>query len=256
MSLPVIPQRHELKYLISDEQAVALSRSLSPWCEPDSNSSRSTTGRYLVQSLYFDTPERGLYWASKAEHHNRLKVRVRAYEAGPVFFEVKRKSKRLIRKSRAMVDREGWAQRITGAMAADASPFEQDFRAQIDRHLLEPAVLVRYQREAWVGVFDDYARVTIDRQVEYQLHDRLSLDANPNGWMPLDDPKSTLNVRRGVVLELKSSVAMPGWMHRLIATLGLWRLSYSKYCLAIERAQGRKNPLPLAPTIPTWSHEV
>lgn len=251
-----IPLRHELKYLISDEAADALSRILPPFCERDAHSARGVDGRYLIQSLYFDTPRRDLYWASRMEHSQRLKVRVRTYEQGPVFFEVKRKARGLVRKSRAAVRREDWVRRITGPLPDDASPAEQDFRVQIDRHLLEPVVLVRYRREAWLGTFDDYARVTIDRQIECQPHDVLSLDINARGLCPLDDSRSMLGVRRGVVVELKSSLAMPVWMERLVARLELWRLSFSKYCLSMERAFGRRNPMPVPPTLPTYACEV
>lgn len=251
-----IPLRHELKYLISDEAADALSRALPPFCERDAHSARSADGQYLIQSLYFDTPRRDLYWASRMEHAHRLKVRVRTYEQGPVFLEVKRKARGLVRKSRAAVRREDWVGRITGPLPDDASPAEQDFRVQIDRHLLQPVVLVRYRREAWLGAFDDYARVTIDRHIESQPRDVLSLDPGTGGFWPIDDSRSMLGVRHGVVVELKSSLAMPAWMERLVARLELWRLSFSKYCVSLERAFGRGNSMPVPPTLPTYAYEV
>ena len=68
-----IPPRHELKYLVSDEDARRISRSLRPFCELDLHSQASPDAQYLVQSLYLDSPRHHLYWASKVEQVGRLK---------------------------------------------------------------------------------------------------------------------------------------------------------------------------------------
>lgn len=251
---PVIPARHELKYLVTVEQAAAISEHLAPYCALDRHSAASSRRQYVIQTLYLDTPRRQLYWASRAEQPGRLKVRVRTYgDGGPVFFELKRKSHGIIRKSRVRVARAGWAQRITGPLSDDAAFVERDFRTYVDRHHLEPAVLVRYRREAWVGLYDDYARVTLDREVRVQPLRTLSLEPDEAGWLPIDDSRSTRGVVRGVVLELKSGLEVPAWMRRLIERFGLQRTSYSKYCLGIEHCFGRRHPLALAPTVPGWS---
>jgi hypothetical protein len=251
-----IPRRHELKYLLSEDAADALSRALPPFCERDAHTAGATDHQYVVSTLYFDTPGRALYWASRMEHPHRLKVRVRAYETGPVYLEVKRKARGFIQKSRAAIPRDRWPERLAGSMPGDATPAERDFRAQIDRHLLEPVVLVRYRREAWLGAFDDYARVTIDRQVECHPQSALSLDADTPRLWPIDDSRSMLGIRRGVVVELKASMAVPLWMARLVSRLELWRQSFSKYCVSLERTTGRRNPMRVPPTLPTYSSEV
>jgi hypothetical protein len=183
-----------------------------------------------------------------------MKVRVRTYGLlnAPVFLEVKRKHRRLVRKSRVLVPREGWAER--GAqLPAHASAREQDFWAQVSRHLLEPMTLVRYRREAWVGVHDDYARVTFDREVQFQPWDSWTLDGDDSAWHSMDGADCTKQVPRAVVLELKCPTEAPVWMQRLVQSLELFRQSFSKYCTSIERGFGRRHPLGLAPSAPSYS---
>jgi hypothetical protein len=248
-----VPPRHEFKYLITEAQARAVRGALAPYCTLDRHSQTAPEHQYVIETLYLDTPRRGLYWASRAEQPGRMKVRVRTYgDRDLVFLEVKRKQGDVVRKSRARVPFAGWAGRLTGPLPDDASPLERDFRAQVDRHLLEPATLVHYRREAWVGEFDDYARVTFDREVRFQKARALSFTADASAWLPLDDVFATRQVPRAVVLELKCGLQAPRWMKRLTEQLGLFRLSYSKYCTSIERSEGRNDPLRLAPTTPTW----
>lgn len=248
-----VPPRREYKYLITEPQAAAVRGALAPFCSLDRHSLNAIDRQYLIETLYLDTPRRDLYWASRAEQPGRLKVRVRTYgDRSQAFFELKRKQGDIVRKSRARVPFEGWAERLNGVLREDASPLERDFRARVDRHLLGPATLVRYRREAWVGEFDDYARVTFDREVRFQPARALSFTADESAWLPLDDLYATSRVPRAIVLELKCGYAVPRWMQRLAERLELFRLSYSKYCTSIERSEGRNDPLHLAPTTPTW----
>jgi hypothetical protein len=238
-----IPPRYELKYLINEEKSEAVRSALLPFCELDSHSAHSPRNQYLIQSLYLDTPRHDLYWASRLENPRRYKARVRCYgPEGPVFFELKRKAgSSVIRKSRARIPREHWQRRLSGPFPEDASPMELDFRSQVDRHLLEPTTLVRYHREAWVGLFEDYSRVTFDRAVLFQPHDRISLDADETAWQSLDDAYSTQGVRGGVILELKATFDVPRWMVALVERFDLFRRSFSKYCLGIERGYGARS---------------
>lgn len=248
----LIPPRRELKYLLADEQARALARQLPPFCGLDAHSKGAPEGQYQVTSLYLDTPRHQLYWASRAEQPGRLKARIRAYEEGPVFFELKRKDHQVVRKTHAAAPRDGWAERLGAPLADDAEAGERDFRAVVERHLLAPTVLVRYRREAWVGLYDAYARVTIDRALQYQPCAALALEGDPGGWHSFDDRRAAFGVERAVVVELKCGLSVPLWMQRLIERLSLHRQSFSKYCLSIERAYGRHHPMGLSPTVPTW----
>jgi hypothetical protein len=250
---PDIPPRHEFKYLVSEDDAARIRAALRPFCELDRHSQAAADSQYLITSLYLDTPRHALYWASRMEQPGRMKVRARSYGApGPVFLEVKRKHRRLIRKSRASVPMARWEGR-GASPPQEVSRAEQDFWAQVSRHLLEPMTLVRYRREAWVGAFDDYARVTFDREVQFQPWTQWSLDGDDSAWYPMDDVDSARSVRRAVVVELKCPTAAPVWMERLASSLGLFRLSFSKYCTSIERGYGRRHPLGLRPTAPTYS---
>ena len=239
-----IPDRYELKYVIPDWQVDAIRRTIAPYCVLDPHSARSADHQYIIESLYLDTPARDLFLASKVRSPRRWKARIRRYveglcPTGMVFLEVKKKSCDLIKKPRARVPAEGWAERLTCPLHADASPAERLFRARLERHRLVPTLLVRYQREAWTSVVDSYARVTFDRRVTCQPWSHWDFDGNPSGWLPLDNRRMMRTVPHAVVLELKCTTAVPRWLSNLIRSAGLSRTSFSKYCNAVERIWGR-----------------
>jgi hypothetical protein len=99
-----------------------------------------------------------------------------------------------------------------------------------------PQVLVRYRREPFTSLVDDYARVTLDREIQVQPCSELSLDTADTAWLPIDDPIAMRygRSRSFVVLELKFATVPPPWMRRIVQSLELPRLSFSKYARAIE----------------------
>jgi hypothetical protein len=85
---------------------------------------------------------------------------------------------------------------------------------------------VSYQREAFVSPTAEAVRVTFDRHIaghRYYAGDGLALP----------DEKSAVP-ERGVVLELKYNGRAPRWMHDLVTTFGLQRLSFPKYVYAVD----------------------
>ncbi len=248
-----IPERYEFKFLITEQIADAIRRALAPFCSVDEHSAAAPRRQYLIQSLYLDTRDRGLYRASRDERSGRFKARVRCYgETGPVFFEIKRKTGDFIRKSRVPIPRSEWVDRISGRASAGADGVEGDFVALVRRHRLAPSALVAYHREAYVGRFEDYARVTFDRGVRAQRSSHLSVDAQESAWTAVDDAYSTHGVRCGVILELKASLDVPRWMTALCREFDLWRLSFSKYCVGVERSLGFRSRFYLPLRTPTW----
>ncbi|MGC4114741.1 MAG: polyphosphate polymerase domain-containing protein [Myxococcales bacterium] len=206
MSDPLlIPDRHELKFIIPEHQVDSVRAAIRPFCDLDHHCQTAPDHQYVIESLYLDTPRRDLYRVSRERRASRFKLRVRRYgtKSDRVFFEVKNKDRGMIRKLRAKVPVEGWADRLEGAYAQDAGAAEVDFRARTDRYLLRPTVLVRYEREAYVSLVDDYARVTFDRRVVCQPHETFDFEADPSSWRSIDHGLALKRVRAGVVLELE-----------------------------------------------------
>jgi SPX domain protein involved in polyphosphate accumulation len=243
-----IPDRYELKYVISEDLIPELREAIRPFCSLDAHSASSPTRRYLIESLYFDTFARDLYRVSRERRPDRFKVRIRRYGKtdgeSPVFLEVKCKTSGIIRKTRARLAADGWRERLEAPLPADASSAERNFRDRVQRYDLRPALLVRYDREAWVSAVDGYARVTFDREMCVQPCSTLSFASDPRAWIPVDHPLALRTaVPRSVVLELKCTLDVPRWMSNLTERFGLGKRGVSKYCSGVERAlSGRALP--------------
>lgn len=224
--------RREYKYLIDEALAARARRMLAGACEPDAH---APGGRYLCDTLYLDSLGLELYRATAQNARVRHKLRVRAYPespGAPVFLEVKRRVDDVIVKSRARLAADAWAALLEtgdlGLAAPDQRGDAERFLARYHARALVPQVLVRYAREPYSSVLDDYARVTFDREIAMQPCSALSLAADPR-WIPID-----AGAPSPVVLELKFAGRAPRWMVRLVRALELPRLSFSKYARAIE----------------------
>lgn len=236
-----IPPRYELKYLVAPEQLPALREELSTVCSLDRHSLEAEGHRYLVTTLYLDTPDLAFYRAGVDRSARRLKLRVRRYEGerSPVLLEVKRKDGEIVRKTRA-VGGADWAERMH--FPAGADPALHDFAAVLARTHAEPRLLVRYRREAWVSEIDEYGRVTFDSALEYQPWDRLSLDGEPGGFIPLDDSATLQFPSSALILELKFAERAPAWMMTLVRRFDLLRRGFSKYTAGVDQLWGRRRP--------------
>ena len=237
-------ERSEFKYLVPEELCGPIREYLLHFCDPDPFTRDAEDGRYEILSLYLDTPRFDFYQAVQDHAPGRFKLRIRTYgtpAAGPVFFEVKRRAKDTIRKTRVRVADPDWSALLAdgglpprrGGGVEDRDGLEQ-FLCLAGLHAAEPKFLVRYRREAYQSPWRDRVRVTFDRRLEasgaagYSFH----ADAPP---CALDDPISMGLPVSGVILELKFNGAAPAWMEQLVRSFGLVRRGFSKYCRAVER---------------------
>lgn len=250
MSNQEIPDRLELKYLIPEWAVPAVRDAIQPFCALDFHSAQSPSRMYVIESLYLDTPSRSLYRVSRNRRPDRFKVRIRRYgdDQSPVFLEVKNKTHGVIRKARTRLTQAEWRERLAARIPADASPAEREFRYRLERHDLRPALIVRYEREAWVSTINGYGRVTFDRQVCVQACPTLGFSVDPRAWLPIDTRQALQTVvPRAVVLELKCTLDVPRWMSNLTERFGLNRRGVSKYCNGVERLLvGRALPTSLS----------
>jgi hypothetical protein len=235
-----VPDRYELKYLISEHQVEEVRWAIEPFCVLDSYCAKMPGHEYGIRSLYLDTPQRDLFRISSERRAQRWKARVRRYDgADRVFLELKNKDHDLIKKQRARIPFEGWAERVHRQPGPEASLAEQMFCRRRETFGLVPTLMVYYMREAWLSTVDSYARVTFDRRIVAQAWSDWDFDVHAVNWVALDAPTSMLARPQGVVLELKSLTAVPEWLLSVVHRVGLIRGRYSKYCKGIERHFGR-----------------
>lgn len=237
-SLDVI-ERYEFKYLIPERLVPAIRAAALTTSRIDQYA--GDDGTYRIRSLYFDTSRFDLFWANDREQADRFKVRVRSYpgKASPVFLEVKRRVHDVIIKTRGMVAASEWQEVLRGGAAARARVLP-GARAAVDRflsvlyrHHLRPAMVVEYEREAYVSDIDAYARLTFDRKIVAQPRETVDAEAEPRLWRSIDNPVRTSTLEPVCVLELKFERRPPAWMAALVRRLELERRSFSKYCYGV-----------------------
>jgi SPX domain protein involved in polyphosphate accumulation len=189
-----------------------------------------------VRSLYLDTDDLRSYHEKLAGIYHREKFRVRGYnqERAVVFLEIKRKYSNIVVKDRALVqadelpsilDRYGgyW---LNGGKSKAEDDVTMRFLSLIPALQLRPVLLVAYEREAYVDLFDETARLTLDRNLRYLPGRSHDLFYSGRDWF---------SVKRPCILELKFNRTLPFFFKRVIKRLNLWAQAISKYCLCIER---------------------
>lgn len=240
-------RRHEFKYLVPVERLPELRAAVAPYCVPDEHTGHEGTRHYTISSLYYDTPGWWTYRAKKNRDQDRFKLRVRTYGAqaeGPIFMEVKRKIGDTMIKYRERIERQAWVELGPDATAAARvkSAWERPFHFWMVRLDACPALLVRYQREAFTSVIDHYARVTFDHTIMVQSAAGRDLRGDPRAWRNVDHPRAAQLLSSMVVLELKFPSSVPRWMVVLVRKLELFRVGFSKYCTGVEALHGPEAP--------------
>ena len=232
-------ERREYKYLIDRETAAGVRAAIRPFCALDAFAAKSPSRTYTVDTLYLDTPDLALFWANDHEQVDRVKMRIRGYAeapTAPVFFEVKRRINDVIAKSRGKVSRAQWARLLGDPSAPIPDTITGNDRGAVERFMslartlrIQPFTLVRYQREPYFSLIDDYARVTFDTQIRAHKIDRLTFEPDGRCWRALDDVVTQRSAHSLVVLELKFTTHVPLWMVNIARSFGLVRGGYSKY---------------------------
>ncbi|MBL9013955.1 MAG: polyphosphate polymerase domain-containing protein [Myxococcales bacterium] len=253
MTTPTSLQRREYKYLIDEDQVDAIKKYIDGICAIDPYAVH-TGGRYTIDTLYLDTPQLHTYRATLDQVADRYKLRIRTYPSmpgSPVFFEVKRRVNDTILKTRGHY-RGTWQDILLGATPEVLDSVDAKQRKGIDNFLcyyyrapMQPVAIVRYEREPYFSTIDDYARITFDRSVSYQRTHELSLEAPTDYWTYIDDAitqRGTRPASSAVLLELKFTSMVPGWMRNMVNTIGIQRLAYSKYGRAVDSLSFRPEP--------------
>lgn len=250
-------RRHEAKYVIHPSMLGPIRDYVKSFCAPDPHG-RSDPPVYTIITLQLDGPGLPLHHAKQNEQVNRFKLRVRTYDQAdsPVFMEVKQKLGDIIVKSRAKVARDQWGPHLLQNTKVDLTfGSDKEYVAfltfvRLARELqARPVVRIRYERESYFGVNDEYARVSLDRHLEYQAADDWSV-AGPGGrWIAVDSSlaQNKFNPWSGVILELKTLSEAPRWMVEMTREFDLERDGNCKYSGAVW-SESLFRGVPAAPT--------
>ena len=220
-----LPARHELKYFINPAEIEVLRARLRPVLTMDKH---CVGGRpYVIRSLYFDDIDDTAYYDKVAGVMARDKYRIRIYRHSDkeIFLERKRKLGDLIQKSSVQITRRLCDQIISGdprGLQTSKNPLLQDMYVQMRTRLLRPAVIVDYEREAYLHPAED-VRITFDLNLRSGLHSTDLFNANIPTICPHDE-----NVQ---ILEVKFNNYLPTYIQALLSGIQADRSAVSKYVL-------------------------
>src|SRR5262245_43525949 len=230
-------QRFELKYLITEETALLVRDFVRGYLDFDEYSVGKPNYSYPVHSLYVDSDDLKLYWATINGDKNRYKLRLRYYSThpdSPVFFEIKRRMNNCILKQRGGVRQEFVPLLLQGHLPqqehlVSKAPNQlvalQRFCDLAHQIRAKPRVHIFYMREAYVSD-DDQVRVTLDRKVYG--------DANLGYAIKTDLFNPCLSFNNEVILELKFTNRFPDWFRELVRVFGVMQCGAAKYVESIQ----------------------
>ncbi len=239
--------RYELKYIIPKSMVAKIEEYIEIYCQKDNHSIKAPDGYYTVNTLYLDSPNFLLLDHKRSDMSKRFTLRIRGYADGenpPYFFEVKKKSGMIIDKIRACVDVKDLYEvfkRPDGALglnAEDKKNLKYFIRKAEELHA-RPKIFTQYRRLAFFSVFDEYVRITFDRDLKFCKSKKF--DVVPAHYDVANyDYKTFLKgmPADSVVLEIKTLTSVPRWVIELIQYFGLERGSFSKFESSIIEASG------------------
>ena len=155
--------RHETKVAINAADALAIRQRLRAIASPDAH---AHDGRYLIRSLYFDTPSDRALREKLDSVNKREKFRIRMYNNDISFIRLEKKSKLngLGTKHKALLSAKEVARIIEGDtawMLNSGRPLVQELYSKILAQGLTPKTIVQYVREPFVYAPGN-VRVTLD----------------------------------------------------------------------------------------------
>lgn len=237
---PKTDLRHEIKFLINRTQHLALLAALEQQLQPDINADGD--GRYLVTSLYYDTPDYKAYWDKVDGFSFRRKIRVRVYGDQPVtpesevFVEIKarngpRMGKRRLRLPYADAINLAAVDPAAAHLSSTEQATAQELHYLFSALQLQPACVVSYQRAAYGGHVDHPdLRVTFDTAVRGRIENLSLLRADAGTMTTVVDPS-------WAILEVKVNQTIPFWFGELLSRHGCTPRRISKYCATLERCR-------------------
>ena len=224
-------KRIEKKYLLTGAQYEALLLKISPHITPDAY------GRSTVLSLYLDTPDHRIIRNSIEADNYKEKLRLRSYGTASaetrVFLELKKKFDGVVYKRREVMT----LRQAEAYIKYGIKPCESQIMNEIDWAMRfydrpRPAMMISCEREAWFDEEHPNLRLTFDRGIRFR-ESNLSLSLGPSGNALLPDDC--------ILLEIKTSGAMPLWLADALDEEHILPDSFSKYGTAYAKALEKKN---------------
>ena len=204
--------RHEWKHMIDLSDRIAIRQRLRAVARPDGH---ARDGRYLIRSLYFDSPGDTALREKLDGVNRREKFRLRCYNGDPSLIHLEKKSKRNGLGSKELT--EVSAAEVRALLEGDLDWMARSGRTlvwelyqKMHTQLLRPRTIVDYTREPFVYAPGN-VRVTIDTDIRTGLSRTDFLDPDcPT--VPAGDAPAILEVKWDEYLPeiIRAAVQLPG----------------------------------------------
>ncbi len=212
-------QRTEKKYVLRQEQFCNLQIGINKRMKQDEY------GHHTICNIYFDTDCFDLIRTSLEKPLYKEKLRIRSYgiptENGKVFLELKKKYDGVVYKRRQECS---WKDAKRYLILNEQLRQSTQILNEIDwfKHYYQPTpkAFLSYERDAWYGTLDQDLRVTFDRNI---LGRGSELDFQYGIWGSEILPKNK------ILMEIKTSQAIPLWLCILLEENEIYPTSFSKY---------------------------
>lgn len=227
------PFAYEMKFLVPAARA----EEIRDWARrrlfPDPNAEGGDGDTYRITSLYFDTPEFGVFHRDGS--HGRAKYRIRRYDSAvTVFLERKLRADGIVTKRRMLIP----IHELKRLEESDTEWRGNWFRRRVQAREMSASCQISYVRTALVGqTGDGLIRLTLDDGL---CASRVS-GAN---FRSLGGSTPLLNGQS--ILEMKFRMAMPALFKEIVKEYKLTSRPVSKYRLAIPALGLAHDPVQVA----------
>ncbi len=227
-----MPSRQEIKYLINYKDYFLIKKFLYNFFKRDSN---SLDKPYNVKSLYFDNFQINSFYEKISGEYFRFKLRARYYNQNfnSINIELKKKENMTSKKSVYRIQKEDLNEMIKGKFInyRTKTQINNEIKNHILLYNLKPAMLISYNREAFIDEFSD-TRITFDTDLKSSNQTKKFLCNDIDHYVPL------LN-NNEVILELKFSNELPIHIKSFFEKFNLNRMALSKYVIGYKYFNSR-----------------
>lgn len=212
-------KRHELKYIINEQQMNKLIEILGLYMDEDKYY-KST-----IRNIYYDTPNFLLIRTSIEKPEYKEKLRIRSYKLvsgdDEVFVELKKKYKKVVYKRREVLSYTAARLFLDQKIRPNDEQITKEIEYTLDFYNnLKPAIFLSYDRLAYIGKEDKNLRITFDRNIMWRDYD-LDLTKDAYGDLILDKDL--------ILMEVKTVMGLPRWLLDFLGENKIYKQSFSKY---------------------------
>jgi len=220
--------RYEHKYLISSLQYEALIGDISKYMETDKYNRDGSL--YTICNIYYDTYCNNLIRTSLSKPVYKEKLRLRSYGIpksinDTVYLEIKKKFRGLVNKRRSAITlKDAYSFTETGIKPHIDSNMNEQVISELAYFLNiyrpVPKLFLAYDRMAYFDRKDQDLRISFDTNIRSRRNN-LYFEYGDEGHSLIDDGL--------YLMEIKTSRAKPLWLTNILTSLGINRISFSKY---------------------------